>query len=189
MDLKRSDRKLPEGSQLVFDNKKIIEALDSLADRLNAQLAQTRPVVLTVMQGGLIFAGHLIPRLDFQLEIDYIHATRYNNETSGGEMTWKAYPVSCLKGRTVLILDDILDEGKTMQDIIQYCRQQGAREVVSAVLLKKVHDRCIGEDCIDECLDQNIALTVADEYVFGFGMDYNGHYRQLDSIYSLPGDS
>lgn len=185
----QTDNNLPADCKLVFDNAQIIEALDSLADKLNKQLAETQPVVLTVMQGGLIFAGHLIPRLNCQLEIDYIHATRYNNETSGGEISWRAYPVSSLKGRTVLILDDILDEGKTMQYIIQYCEQQGATEVISAVLLKKIHDRCIGDDCIDESLSQNIALTVADKYVFGFGMDYNGQYRQLDSIYSLAGDS
>ena len=171
---------IPAGCELVFSNKEITSALDSLADKLNHQLQNETPVILCVMQGGLVFSGHMIPKLQCMLEIDYIHATRYNNKTSGAELVWKAYPVTSLKERTVLILDDILDEGQTLKSIIQYCELQGATKIVSAVLLKKNHDRCIASE-----LTENIALTIEDKYVFGFGMDYDGKYRQLDSIYAL----
>ena len=176
---------LPENSQLVFSKSEIDVALDILADKLNEQLEGEKPLVLTVMQGGLIFAGQLIPRLRCMLEIDYIHATRYNNETLGSELSWKAYPAAPLQGRTVVILDDILDEGKTLEALINYCESQGAKKVISAVLLRKLHDRCIGAECIDNALTDNVALTVEDNYVFGFGMDYNGDYRHLDSIYKI----
>lgn len=172
--------KLPANCELVFDNEHISQAIDNLADNLNQQLHDEEPVVLCVMQGGLVFSGHMIPRLQCMLEIDYIHATRYDNKTSGGELAWKAYPVTPLKERTVLILDDILDEGHTLQSIIRYCESQGANNILSAVLLKKNHKRSVSSDLTD-----NIALTVEDEYVFGFGMDYDGKYRQLDSIYAL----
>lgn len=178
---------LPANCKRVFDFTEISRALDALAIKLNKQLENETPLVLCVMQGGLIFAGHLIPKLDCMLEIDYIHATRYDNQTSGSQLQWKAYPAAPLKNRTVLILDDILDEGKTLQSIIQYCELQGASSIISAVLLKKIHDRCVTDDCIETALTDNIALTVEDEYVFGFGMDYNGQYRQLDSIYALKG--
>jgi len=171
---------LPENCTLVFDNAEITSALDKLAVGLNQQLKNETPVVLCVMQGGLIFSGHLIPRLQCMLEIDYIHATRYDNKTSGGDLIWKAYPVTSLAERTVLILDDILDEGQTLQSIVQYCELQGASKIISAVLLRKNHGRCV-----DEKLTDNIALNVEDRYVFGFGMDYDGKYRQLDSIYAL----
>jgi len=176
---------LPDNSRLVYSNQQIIDALDKLADKLNQQLAGEKLLVLCVMQGGLVFTGQLIPKLKLMLEIDYIHATRYANETSGGDLQWKSYPQSSLSGRSVLILDDILDEGNTMQAIIQYCQLQGASNIVSAVLLKKNHNRCIDDHAINSTLTDNIALTVEDDYVFGFGMDYNGHYRQLDAIYSL----
>ena len=179
----------PAGSKLVFSYREITTALDKLADKLNQQLKNETPVVLCVMQGGLIFSGQLIPRLQCMLEIDYIHATRYDNKTSGGELTWKAYPVTPLKNRTVLILDDIFDEGKTLKSIIQYCESQGATNIVSAVLLRKNHNRSITHDSIDTALSDNIALTVEDKYVFGFGMDYNGQYRQLNSIYALEEDN
>lgn len=171
---------LPDNCKLVFDNAEILAAIDRLADRLNQQLEGETPVVLCVMQGGLIFSGHLIPRLKCMLEIDYIHATRYGNTTSGGELSWKSYPDNDLSGRTVLILDDILDEGNTLQSIIKYCETQGASKIISAVLVRKHHDRCVDHELTD-----NIALDVEDKYVFGFGMDYDGKYRQLDSIYEL----
>jgi hypoxanthine phosphoribosyltransferase len=179
------NKNLPADCQLLYDNATILAAIDALAAKLTKKLAGKNPLVLTVMQGGLIFSGHLIPRLNCMLEIDYVHATRYNNETTGGELIWKAYPVSSLKNRTVLILDDILDEGHTLKHIIQYCESQGATEVLSAVLVKKIHARCIDQESLQQTLTDNIALTVEDEYVFGFGMDYNGQYRQLDAIYKL----
>ena len=178
---------LPPGCKLVYKNSEIISALDRLADRLNKQLSGEAPVALCVMQGGLVFSGQLIPRLNCMLEIDYIHATRYDNQTSGSEITWKSQPVTSLKGRTVLIMDDILDEGMTLKAIIDYCEAQGAAKVISAVLLKKLHDRCLDHRCIADTLTDNIALTVHDKYVFGFGMDFNGQYRQLEHIYALEG--
>lgn len=171
---------LPDNSKLIFDNAAINSAIDKLAERLNQQLQNETPVVLCVMQGGLVFSGQLIPRLRCMLEIDYIHATRYNNQTSGGELLWKAYPSTVLRNRTVLILDDIFDEGQTLQSIVAYCEAQGASKILSAVLLRKNHNRCI-----DASLTDNIALQVDDQYVFGFGMDFNGQYRQLDAIYAL----
>lgn len=178
---------LPDNCKLVFSNAEINKALDKLAIKLNQRLQNESPVILCVMQGGLIFSGQLIPRLDCLLEIDYIHVSRYHNKTSGSELLWKAYPVTPLKDRVVLILDDILDEGETLKAIIQYCESQGAARVDSAVLLRKTHNRCISHDCLDTALSDNIALTVEDKYVFGFGMDYNGLYRHLDAIYALEG--
>ena len=179
------DLKLPPGCKLVFSNTEISSALDKLANRLNLQLKGETPVVLCVMQGGLVFSGQLIPRLECMLEIDYIHATRYDNQTTGSDLVWKSYPVTPLKDRTVLIMDDIIDEGNTLKSIIQYCESQGATKIVSAVLLKKIHNRCLEHDCIKISLIDNIALTVEDKYVFGFGMDHNGLYRQFHSIYAV----
>ncbi len=176
---------LPPGCRLVFSNAEIAGAVDALADRLNQQFNDETLLVLCVMQGGLIFSGHLIPKLKCMLEIDYIHVSRYHNKTSGSELLWKAYPHTPLQGRNILILDDILDEGETLKSIIEYCREQGADKVESAVLLKKAHDRCVDHQCEEGALTNNIALTVEDEYVFGFGMDYNGSYRQLDAIYAI----
>jgi len=182
------DDGLLENCRLVYANSDITAALEQLATKLNQQLANDKPVVLCVMQGGLIFSGQLIPKLNCMLEIDYIHATRYDNQTTGSDLVWKSYPVVSLQNRSVLILDDILDEGVTLKSIIDYCYSQGALKVLAAVLLKKNHDRCLDDDLITQSLSDNVALEVEDEYVFGFGMDYNGQYRQLDSIFALEGN-
>ncbi len=171
---------LPANTRLVYSNQQITDALAALAKTMNARLENTSPLALCVMQGGLVFAGQLIPRLNCMLEIDYIHATRYRNGTVGDELSWKAEPAASLAGRTVLILDDILDEGMTLKAIVDYCRQQGAAEVISAVLLHKKHQR--GDNTVRADF---VALEVEDSYVFGFGMDYEGQYRQLDAIYAL----
>lgn len=167
-------------AEVIYSSEQIASAMDVLATHLNDKLANKNPVVLCVMNGGLIFTGHLLTRCSFSCELDYIHATRYRNTTQGSDINWVVYPTASLKGRHVLILDDILDEGVTMLAIKDYCLKQGAIQVDMAVLVKKSHDRC----CLE--LDQrDYALTVEDKYVFGFGMDYEGKFRHLNAIFAL----
>ena len=167
-------------AELVFDAHDIDAAIDELVQRLIQRLAGKAPLVLCVMQGGLMFTGKIMSRLPLDAEFDYIHATRYGNSTSGDAIEWRAYPSKKLAGRTVLILDDILDEGYTLAAIEQYCRDQGASEVISAVLLQKKHDRLkSGMHC------EFVALEIDDRYVFGYGMDYKGKLRHLEQIYAL----
>lgn len=169
-------------SELIYNYEQISVALDKLAMVLNKTMANTNPIVLCVMNGALIFSGHLLTRFTFACELDYVHATRYRNTTQGDELKWLSYPKNSLKGRTVLILDDILDEGITIRAIEEHCYSEGAKKVEMAVLVHKKHDRC----CID--IDSaNVALEVEDRYIFGFGMDYEGKFRHLNAIYSLTG--
>ena len=167
-------------AELVFDTAHIDSAIDKLAQRLTVRLKDTTPLVLCVMQGGLMFSGKIMSLLPLDAEFDYIHATRYGNTTTGDTLEWLAYPKKKLENRTVLILDDILDEGYTLAAIEQYCRQQGAEDVISAVLLQKKHDRLKpGMRC------DYVALEVDDRYVFGYGMDYKGKLRHLNKIYAI----
>lgn len=173
-------RQVLDRATLLFTTEQIEFAMDQLAARLSARLAGTNPLILCVMQGGLMFTAGMLPRLQLMTELDYIHASRYRNETSGDEISWLAYPKIPLRGRTVLILDDIFDKGHTLAAIEKYCRQQGASEVVSAVLLFKHCDQQTQET---RC--EFAALEVEDRYVFGYGMDYKGQLRQLDRIYAV----
>jgi hypoxanthine phosphoribosyltransferase len=167
-------------AELIYDAEKISRALDDIASNLNKRLENKNPLVLCVMQGGVVFTGQLITRLTGNIEMDYIHATRYRNQTLGDKLDWLVYPRTSLKGRTVLILDDILDEGITLDAIVEYCGNQGAREVITAVLLRKKHDRCKAGVCSDY-----VALEVEDRYVFGFGIDYKGQLRHMNAIYAI----
>jgi hypoxanthine phosphoribosyltransferase len=141
-------------------------ALDRMAREITAAMADSLPVVLCVLTGGIIPTGHLLTRLAFPLESDYLHATRYRGETSGKEVQWVSEPGISLRGRTVLVVDDILDEGNTLADVMRFCKAQGADKIYSAVLIQKRHDRRAPTVQADF-----IGLEVEDRYVFGFGMD------------------
>ena len=172
-------------AELIYDAGQISTALDQLAEKItqavaDRQFAEQPVIVISVMNGGLILSGHLLTRFTFPLQVDFIHATRYRNQTSGGELEWKVEPHQSIKGRTLIILDDILDEGYTLQAIVDYCKQQGAERVISAVLVEKKHDRRTPDVHCDF-----IGLEVEDRYVFGFGMDYKGYHRNLNGIYAV----
>lgn len=155
-------------------------ALDRMAQEITRAVGDSLPVVLCVLTGGIIPTGHLLTRLAFPLETDYLHATRYRGETTGKEVRWVSEPGISLAGRTVLVVDDILDEGNTLVDIVRFCREAGAEVVYTAVLVQKRHDRRNPNARADF-----VGLEVEDRYVFGFGMDYKGYLRNLNGIYAL----
>jgi hypoxanthine phosphoribosyltransferase len=171
---------LPAPADLIHDAEAIDAAIDRVAEHLNHDFEGLRPVFLTVMHGGLLFAGQLAPRLSFDCDFDYIHATRYRGDTSGGQLAWIAEPRTPLEGRTVLLVDDILDEGYTLRALRDWCLDQGAATVIIVVLTSKEHDRCVPDLEADYC-----GLVVPDRYVFGCGMDYQERGRNLPGIWAL----
>jgi len=165
-------------ADLLHSEQEIETAIDKMAQQINVALADRNPLLLCVMNGGVVTFGKLLTRLSIPLTIDAINASRYQNLTSGGSIEWLVKPVTSLKGRTVLLVDDILDEGITLQAICQYCREQGATAIYSAVLVDKIldHQKPITADFI--------GLKVENRYVFGYGMDYKGYLRNAPGIYA-----
>ncbi|HEY8218827.1 MAG TPA: hypoxanthine-guanine phosphoribosyltransferase [Methylobacter sp.] len=165
-------------ADLLHSEQEIETAIDKMAQQINVALADRNPLLLCVMNGGVVTFGKLLTRLSIPLTIDAINASRYQNLTSGGSIEWLVKPVTSLKGRTVLLVDDILDEGITLQAIYQYCREQGATAVYSAVLVDKIldHQKPVTADFI--------GLKVENRYVFGYGMDYKGYLRNAPGIYA-----
>ena len=174
------------GADCLIPADEIGAAYDRMADAVTADLAELDPVVICVMLGGLQATAELGKRLHFPFELDYLHATRYRGETSGGELVWKVSPGLRLADRHVLIVDDILDEGHTLAAILAAIKAQGAASVRTAMLLLKDHDRRANGVHADY-----VGCHVADRYVFGAGMDYKGYYRQLPGVWAIgqPGAS
>src|SRR5690606_547429 len=176
-------RQVMAEADCLYDNAQVEAAIADVAHRINQKLGESNPVVFCVMNGGLIFAGKLLPLLDFPLELSYLHATRYRNETSGAELFWKATPEVSFIDREVLIIDDILDEGHTLAAIIDFCRHAGASAVHTAVLIDKQHDRKARPG-----LSADFAgLPCVDRYIFGYGMDYKGYWRNAAGIFAVKG--
>lgn len=163
----------------IHDQAAVDAALDMMAEQIVADLADKNPVVISVMNGGLIPAGLLLPKLKFPLKLDYLHATRYREQTTGKELVWQRSPGEPLNGRHVLIVDDILDEGHTLAAIIEYCQAQEPASLRTAVLAQKEHDRGVRPPL------EYVGLKVPDRYVFGCGMDYKGYWRNLPGIYAV----
>ena len=170
-------------AERIHDRATIERAIAGMAVRIRNDLAGHVPLYLTVMQGGLPFAGQLALELGargLDLEFDYLHATRYRSGTSGGEIAWKHRPATPLRGRRVLLVDDIVDEGHTLAAVRAWCVGEGALDVRIAALAVKQHGRCIPGLCADYA-----GLEVPDRYVFGYGMDYHEQGRNLPAIYAL----
>ena len=170
-----------QNSHLVWDQAQIDEAVQAIAGQVREDYeGGERPVYLTLMHGGMLFASNLALRVGIDLEFDYLHATRYRGAIVGSGLAWLHRPSTPLEGRRVLIADDILDEGHTLKAVRDWCEDQGATEVKIAVLCVKNHDRRV------EGIDADyIALEVPDAYVYGYGMDYHEQGRNLPGIYAL----
>ncbi len=171
-------------AQVLFDRPALEQAIVRMAGEIRAAYAEGEvPLYLTVMNGGLPFAAQLAFALGergLDLQFDYLHATRYRGQTSGSGLAWLHRPATPMHGRKVLLADDILDEGHTLLAVKQWCEDQGAAEVRIAVLVEKVHDRCVEGIAAD-----HVGVQVPDAYVFGYGMDYYEQGRNLPAIYAL----
>ena len=169
-------------AECLYSQQDVEQALDGMASDIERTIGARDPLVLCVMTGGLVTASELFIRMNFPVQLDYLHATRYHGTSGGSALKWITPPAQSLQGRTVLVIDDILDEGLTLAAILDYCRQQQATEVYSAVLVEKLHQRKAPGLRADF-----VGLRVEDRYVFGYGMDYHGYLRNVRGIYAVAG--
>ena len=181
----------PEKVQEVFARStclhgrtEIDAALDQMAIEMSAELEDKNPLFLCVLIGGIVPLGNLLPRLHFPLELDYVHATRYGDATTGGELQWIAKPTHSLQGRTIVVVDDILDGGITLAGIVDYCKANGATKVYTAVLVDKKDARLeTGVQVADFT-----GLEVENHFVFGYGLDYKNYLRNVPGIYRVASE-
>lgn len=170
-------------ADLLYSAAEVEAAIARMAQEISGKLKNENPILICVMNGGLIFSGQILTRLVFPMEVDYIHATRYGHETSGAGLKWIVRPQLALQGRTVLLLDDILDEGVTLAAIAEYCRQQGAAAVYMAVLVEKIHLRKVTPGMRADFS----GVEIGDRFLFGYGLDYKGYWRNAPGIYAVKG--
>ena len=168
-----------ENAAIIHSEAEVGAAVDRLAGEITRAMRELEPLVLCVMGGAVVFSGQLLPKLAFPLEFDYVQASRYHSGTSGQHLVWKVTPGENVRGRVVLLLDDILDEGHTLAAVREKCLQAGAERVLIGVLAEKDtgREKPVAADFV--------GLHVPDRYVFGCGMDVHGWWRNLPAIYAL----
>ena len=167
-------------AELLHGQAVLTHAIERIGSQIDVALGDRPAIFLTVMQGALVFAGQLATSIHAPLTFDYVHATRYRGTTAGGELAWIKRPAVALAGETVLLVDDILDEGHTLKAIRDFCLGEGAQRVLVAVLCEKRHARRVAGIAADFC-----GVEVPDRYVFGYGMDYHEQGRNLPAIYAV----
>ena len=166
-------------AELLCSAEFVSAAIARVASEITQELEARYPLVLSVMGGAIVFAGQLLPQLRFPLDLDYIHATRYRNTTQGHDLAWKVMPKADVRGRVVLVLDDILDEGRTLEAVRAKLLELGVAQFYSAVLAVKKTGQ-------PQPIQADFAgLTLPNRYVFGCGMDIQGLWRNLPEIYAL----
>ena len=166
-------------SELVASADEVGAAVRRLAAEIGGALGERYPLVLAVMGGAVVFAGQILPLLRFPLDFDYVHASRYGAQTRGTQVQWRVRPPELVKGRTLLVLDDILDHGETMATIRDGLMALGAENVHCAVLVEKKLQmkKPITPDFV--------GIRIPDRFVFGCGMDARGYWRNLPEIRAL----
>ena len=170
---------------LLFTAGQVAAATSRVAQEINRDYAEKYPLVLSVMGGAVVFTGHLLSQLDFPLDFDIVQASRYGNAKVGAELTWRVAPRDNIAGRHVIILDDILDEGVTLAAIVDLVKKQGALSVACAVFCVK--DYGLEINAKKPLKAEYVGITVPNRFVFGYGMDVSGAWRNLPAIYAIKG--
>jgi len=175
-------RRMLDTAELLCPSAVVSEAVARMAREITAALGDSFPLVLCVMRGAVVFSGQLLPQLRFPLEFDYIEVTRYGAATRGGRISWKVLPVTSVAGRVVLVLDDILDEGRTLAAVRDKLLVDGASRVCIAVLA----DKDIGR--AKPVKADFVGVKLPNRFLIGCGMDAGGAWRNLPEIYALKED-
>ena len=176
-------RALLANAEPICDEASVKEAVARVARTLNQRYGDPDeaafPLVLGVMGGAVVFTEQLLTQLTFPLEFDYIHVSRYGDDDKGGSVVWKVIPRSNVSGRTVIVLDDILDEGETLAHVKQRLLDMGAKEVILCVFADKDLGRAkpVQADIV--------GLSIPNKFVVGFGMDAYGYWRNLPGLWAI----
>jgi hypoxanthine phosphoribosyltransferase len=167
-------------STVILTSDELYSQIKRIAREIDKEIVGDIPVFLTVMNGGIFFAAELLKQLKSPFLVDYVHASRYRGETFGSSnITWYHKPSpDAIKGKTVYIIDDILDEGYTLVEIKKFLLQSGVKSCKIVVLVDKDlgHAKPLTADYI--------GISAPNRYLFGFGLDIYGLYRQLPDIYA-----
>jgi hypoxanthine phosphoribosyltransferase len=171
----------PAGCQVLFTGDEIREAVERLGDEVRATYGRDELTIVVVLHGGLVFAADLMRRLDMPMRLGVALASSYRGAaTSPGELQVQMHPGLDVAGRHVLLVDDILDTGRTLLRLRDDIRALGARSVRLATLVDKPSRR------VAPLHADFVGFTIPDLFIVGYGLDWNERYRNLPDIVALP---
>ncbi|MDR0968513.1 MAG: hypothetical protein LBL99_02655 [Holosporaceae bacterium] len=176
-------KKLWENTELVYSSSHIDKAIASLAEKMNAKFADENPIIVCVLAGAATFMGQLLTKLSFYLQTDFVRVASFSGDKRG-ELVWDTKPKLDCAGRTVIIVDDVIDSGLTFAELVRFYKESGAKAVYTVAFFDKIHARCEkGLQNVDFC---GVALE-ENHFLIGYGLDYHGYFRNLPDVYIYKG--
>ena len=163
----------------LIDRDTLHTRVGELAAEVAAHLDGLEVVVLVVLKGSVPFSADLMRVLGLPLHVEYIRAKSYDGQASTGEVVFSHLPEEPLKGRHVVVVEDILDTGNTAVAILDFVNAQHPASMTLVSLLDKPSRR------VRKVTADFVGFTIEDHFVVGYGLDYNERYRELDAIYTL----
>lgn len=161
---------------IVYTHEQIVSAIKELSSSLNVVFDGDNVLIVPLLKGGMVFFGHLLTRLNFTCNVDYVDVSRYGRGTVGGDLRWNSGPNESVVGKTVLLVDDMCDTGETLRTVKAHYEILGAARVLSAVLINRY-----GVDKVYKPDFYGLRLA-GEAFIFGFGIDYKGIHRNLPDI-------
>jgi len=174
-----ADQGFPAGARQIFSADAIAAAISRMAREIATDLEDRNPIVMPILIGGAFTAFRLCEEFRFPYEVDTVRVARYGPHNPG-EPHWYARPCLELAGRHVLLVDDVLDRGITLHAVEHELRRMQAAGVSIAVLVRKAVDSKINRPAVDY-----VGVDAPDRYLFGCGMDLDGRWRGLPSLYAV----
>jgi len=165
--------------EIMIPASDIKEAIWKIADKLNEDLKDKNPLMVCILNGSFMFSADLLKLIKFPCQISFVKLSSYQGTSSCGHVKELIGINEDLSGRTVLLLEDIVDSGITVKNCICQVKNTGAKEVLVATLLFKPN--ALKEDIK---LDY-IGLEIPNDFIVGYGLDYNGYGRNLPDIYKI----
>lgn len=161
-----------------LSQEQILAAVDGVAKQMNEDLSGKNPIFICVLNGAFIFAADLYRRINFPSQMTFMRMKSYEGTSTTGKVKTISSLHESVVGRTVVIVEDIVDSGYTMQRMIAQLKDLGASDVKVAVLLNKPNARKVEGLKVDYC-----CLEIPNDFIVGYGLDYNEEGRNLPDIY------
>jgi hypoxanthine phosphoribosyltransferase len=168
---------LRDVEKILITEEEIRQRLDVLAQKMLVEFVDDELVVVILLKGALVFAADMCRRLPVKMTVECINVASYHGDIkSSGKVEFLDAKLPDVAGKKVLVMDDILDTGLTMRAVLDSLGELGAREVKGCVLLNKKKERTV------DCEADYKAFDIEDEFVIGYGLDFDGRYRNLPYV-------
>ncbi len=165
--------------ELSISFEQIDKALEKMAEKMNAELADKDPLMICILNGSFMFAADIMKKLNFPCEISFVKLSSYEGTSTTGKVKEIIGLTEDIEGRTIVILEDIIDTGVTMEKIKKQLIGYAPADLKIASMLYKP-DACKVDINIDY-----IGIDIPDKFIVGYGLDYDGYGRNLPNIYTI----